>query len=164
MTQQSIIEQLKANEKPFGLMSAEMKKKMHSLGTEYLQVYQIGHWLDLKQPLGRIQDMLRYTYRLRPDYEEEPEIEEWPIFTKDDERRYKHHLADSNDPGTYIDLAPRNVNFIGFKLEDGGWYDAPIKPTGPDGKLWSGNITVDDIVEGRVTIRQATHVLFRKGE
>ena len=184
----SIIQQLKDNEKPFGLMSEEMQAKAKRIND--VGVFLI--WIDGKWRERRNEQFQGdYAYHLRADYEDEcpechgrgytfnafhmvpkypcsrgckekggePEIVEGETCPRDqcpDMQGYSRR----NGEWLALQLAIRYSDFIGFKFEDGGWYDAPIKPVGPDGKLWSGNITVDDIVSGRVTVLHATHVLF----
>ena len=54
-------------------------------------------------------------------------------------------------------------DFIGFKFEDGTWYGTPVKPADEDGDSLSwADISIDDIVSGRVKILHAKSVLFRR--
>ena len=158
----NVIQQLKDNEKPFGLMSAEMKRKMHSLDTKYLQTYEIGEWLDLALPLGETQDVCQYTYRLRADYKEKPEIEEWPTFELDGDLRYKRNLADRSDKGFCIDMASRNPDFIGFKFEDGRFTKWPIRYIDTGHTLLTEITTMSSPWPNFVKVLHATHVLFRR--
>ena len=153
---ENLIQQLKENEKPFGLMSEEMKKKAMELDIADFQYYTSDRNWEAYPAGDFYHDQ---ACRLRPDYEDEPEIEECEI--KDTALGNRVYTGDGESE-IGIQAACRRINFSGFKFEDGGWYDAPIKPVGPDGKLWSGNITVEDIVSGRVKILHATHVLFRR--
>ncbi len=118
----NIIEQLKKNEKPFGLMSEEMQAKARELGQGRFVLFVCqgdGFW-DYHFDHSGDFDNAR-TYRLRSDYAEEPEIviQEWPIFTKDGTLRFARHLADRDERGTEIDLAVRDPDFIGFNAD--GW-------------------------------------------
>ena len=74
-----VIQQLKENCRPFGLMSKEMQKKMREIGIRrnFLFYGNSGDW-----PVG-CGDVfhINSTYRLRPDYAEEPEIVECEIIT-----------------------------------------------------------------------------------
>ena len=76
----NIIQQLKDNEKPFGLMSKEMKAKAVSMG--FHSNFRVYSGYGDCGGFGNIIDSPKYgynpklTYRLRSDYAEEPEIEE----------------------------------------------------------------------------------------
>ena len=162
----NIIQQLKDNRYPFGMwpdpecygkeLGEAMQAKARELGKSCFQFFDnFRRWVVANLPIFELQS----TYRLRPDYEEEPKIVEVRIYDESNER----YFLDDGEP-CRVHAVIASVHCAGFKFEDGGWYDAPIKPVGPDGKLWSGNITVDDIVSGRVKILHATHVLIRRSK
>lgn len=159
---ENILQQLKDNEKPFGLMSEEMQENIVELGKPWLELFSPengGIWLAADTTNNMFCGT--GTYRLRPDYAEEPEIVECVIH---DTPLGNRVYTGDGETEIGIQAAARRRNFIGFKFEDGSWHDQSIKPVGPDGKLWSGNITVDDIVSGRVKVLHATHVLFRRSK
>jgi hypothetical protein len=102
--------------------------------------------------------------RLRPDYEEKPEIntEAWPIFTKGGTLRYARHLADRDELGTEIDLAIRQVNFIGFLYEDGNIYPQPVMYSENGGLHFISQI--ESFASGKDIANRPTHVLFQRKE
>ena len=153
----NIIQQLKDNERPFGLMSEEMKLKMQELETEHLEIYQVGDWLDLTQPLGRIQDLLQYTFRLNPDYEDEPEIVEHEIFGVESHLHFRYQGTRHS-----VCQAYDQPDFIGFKFEDGQVANGPL--------VYSSKTNIYDFVHldqiktGHFTVLHATHVLIRRNK
>ena len=168
----TLIDLLKKNRYAFGMwtdpecygpeIGKEMQEKALEIGNDNFHYYTSDRKWE-PYPSGDFYD--DQACCLRPDYEEEPEIVECEI----EECEIKREGGTGNfvyrRDGHIIKSLHRAIDdpdFIGFKFEDGGWYNAPIKPVGPDGKLWSGNITVDDIVSGRVKILDASHVLFRR--
>ena len=71
------IQALKDNEKPFGLMDKELQGLVKEFwDSSYLQTVRelTGTWADISSYTND-SPILNITYRLRPDYEEEPEIE-----------------------------------------------------------------------------------------
>lgn len=66
----NIIKALQQNEKPFGLMSEEMRAKAKGIGPLEFEVYlHKGDWYEVCGDRSyRFEDFV--TYRLRPDYEE----------------------------------------------------------------------------------------------
>ena len=164
----NLIALLKNNRYPFGMwpdpecygkeLGEAMQGKAKEVGRHEFQCYMLhGQWL----AGGDQQEFMPgCTYRLRPDYEDEPEIRQMEIAPNNSNCLCMYNDARQSF-GSIANVHER-PDFIGFKFEDGGWYDAPIKPVGPDGNLWLGNITVDDIVSGRVKILDATSVLFRR--
>ncbi len=123
----NIIEQLQQNERPFGLMSMEMRREMvrHKF-KGHRQVYSCSDQWETHDPDTSLNT--DDTYRLRPDYAEKPEIDtqEWPIFTHDGELRFKQVLANMSDIGWCIDMAFRRPDFIGFKFMSGQVEFTPI--------------------------------------
>ena len=70
---ENLIQQLKDNEKPFGLMSEEMQEQAILLSRHEFQCYMAhGVWL---AGGDEIEFAAGCTYRLRPDYEDEPPAE-----------------------------------------------------------------------------------------
>ena len=75
----NIIEQLKQNEKPFGLMTAEVQLNMraiHSQKEGRVSYFDGEHW---GVKTGGLNFDTQKTYRLRPDYEEQPEVVVVPV-------------------------------------------------------------------------------------
>ncbi len=163
----TIIELLKKNWVPFGgwpdpecygkELGEEMQAKAREIGTGEFNIWRVKEW---GRPGAIVFDGM-HAYRLRADYEDEPVLVECEI------QPIAGGLSFIGEVGRkggelLISNAINSPDHDGFKFEDGSWYDVPIKPVGPDGKLWSGNITVDDIVSGRVQVLHASHVLFRR--
>ncbi len=153
----TIIEQLKKNEKPFGLMSAEMQEKAIELKLSQFQYYgYIYRWYDMNESWDEKPFETLKVYRLRPDYQEEPEIVECEILPPDDEgikwvQRTPSHTMDYTSCEMHKD-------FIGFKFEDGA-----IGPTSVHYRSAAG-VLYCKLGDGRLdnmTVLHATHVLFR---
>jgi hypothetical protein len=116
------IKALKENEKPFGLMTAEMQAFAVDRETKDLLYYSqrtcsgSTEWLvNCNSPEEIKRDPLT-AYRLRPDYEEKPEIVEWPI-KKSDSGALCYYSEDFDICYNVINNALSNPDFIGFKYE-----------------------------------------------
>ena len=133
MTNKEIIQALKNNRYPFGMwdkpecygteLGGAMQAKAKEIGKFDIWTGNGTHGYSGETAIGRFNPA--FTYRLRPDYEEKPEIVEWPIFQKDGELRYARHLADHDEQGHSLVLAMTKPDSIGFKYEDvlfGGLY------------------------------------------
>lgn len=154
----NVIEALKKNEKPFGLMSEEMQEKAKKIGWNSFQYYhRDGHYRDVR-PDGFVNSE---TYRLRQDYKEEPEVVKCPI-SKGASESYSGLLIyinlARNSLETLLCSAPNEPDFIGFLYEDGRISPLP--------RIYSDNTGVwfvhekGDIVDWELLT--PTHVLFRK--
>ena len=113
-----ILELLKTNRYAFGLMSAEMQEKAREIGAKSEHFGCLATDKDEECWTGGIRGRFVFglTYRLRPDYEEEPEIVECEIYTD----CHSNLVYDGNGATeTYIHTACRRVNFIGFNAD--GW-------------------------------------------
>jgi len=151
-----LIKQLKDNEKPFGLMSEKMQEKANEIGCTEFDYYGTCVWESY--PAGDFYN--DQACRLRPDYVEKLEIEECEIRTTELGNRV---YTGDGEVEIGIQAAMRRRNFLGFKFEDGTWYGASIMPVHRDYEQISwAHISVDDVVSGKVTILDATHVLFRR--
>ncbi len=109
----NIIEQLKDNEKPFGRMSEEMQEKAKDIGknNNFQRWVCLNNW----STAGDDVFIVGSTYRLRDDYEEEPEIEEVGIRNVAGDLIYKYGGVGRR----YLDMVFRDPDFIGFKKD--GW-------------------------------------------
>ena len=116
----SIIEDLKKNEKPFGLMSEEMQEKAKEIGFGHFERWIGGIWYN--------QDINDWytdsSYRLRPDYTEEPEEPEEPEVVKcevrnSDEKGWLDFKQHGVEEYWSLYMAPAMKDFIGFLYEDG---------------------------------------------
>jgi len=65
----NIIQQLKDNERVFGLMSTEMQAKITTFSREDIQSYSDTGWETCKIDMDGYDSMETWTFRLRPDYE-----------------------------------------------------------------------------------------------
>ena len=154
---ENLIQQLKDNEKPFGLMSEEMQVKALAVGKKEFRFYGMNGW---ETPASDDNFSSHNVFRLRPDYEDEPEIVEYEIY----ENANTTLCYDCSGEWPVTD-APQCPDFIGFKFEDGKWYEDSIMPVDADGNLIGvEDCTVADIVSGRVKVLHATHVLFRRSK
>ncbi len=151
----NVIQQLKENQRPFGLMSEEMREKAREMcRSEDLQEYTCNkRWeRHLKGYVLREST----TYRLRPDYKKEPEIIEFEIL--DGELGL---MAKTGDGLIFIHEAISQQGFIGFKFEDGCIRPVPVVYTPRNAAItccWdvkAGNMTA-------YTVLHATAVLFRR--
>ncbi len=154
----NLIQQLKDNEKPFGLMSEEMQVKAAAMGLlDNFQLFVGPGWGGVFKATG-CRFCTGKVYRLRPDYEEEPEIVECEIRCNDSVGKF-YFDGLNMCPLSQVFNQP---DFIGFKFEDGTWYDHRIKPVSKGSSAPIHNIDTDDIISGRVEVIHATHILFRR--
>ncbi len=70
---ENLIQQLKDNEKPFGLISEEMQEKAREIECGEFFEYYAGNTAWYQAQAGAF--ATRTAYRLRPDYEDEPPAE-----------------------------------------------------------------------------------------
>lgn len=116
-----LIKALKENKEAFGLMSEEMQEAAREIGREdFLAYCDIASFESVKVAPEDHFDMST-AYRLRPDYEPEPEYEKCEITVIEDELCYKTSV--NSFP---IDLAPRYPNFYRFELHKNGEQTACI--------------------------------------
>ena len=155
----NIIQQLKDNEKPYGLMSEEMQAKAREIGKEKFRVYQYSAG-GFKQLTGNFNADFAgdATYCLRPDYEDEPEIVECEIREKSEgELRYNYN-GDS-DIWIAIARACNDPDFIGFKFEGWIWgMTYKNKRTGGTSTI----IRAEQLDGYEVCDMTQAHVLFRQ--
>ena len=148
---ENIIQQLKDNEKPFGLMSEEMQEKARLIRREEFDVYMSQGW-------GNRSGSELYpanTYRLRADYEDEPEIEECEIT---EEEGHLHFRMPNSAIRHSLHQACDHRDFIGFKFEDGVVSGVSIRYL-----LTCGHFNTFALKEfAEVKVIHASHVLFRQ--
>lgn len=171
MNNKEIIQALKDNEKPFCLMSNEMRstllkitkgdgindlRKMvirpdYNAGWGYVTLID---WNDSRN--------WEYTYRLRPDYTEEPEVVECEVVTQ----RFETEPIKFRGPSgpTCLHKAISHQDFIGFKYEGGCISPLPrifkVEECGIAGLHWTMNEAC--LNEEKWEVLTPTHVLFRK--
>ncbi len=118
-----LIQALKDNEKAFGLMSEEMQAKAREIGKGEFEKWGYGgDWhgyaadgTAVRTPFDRNQ-----TYRLRPDYQEEAEVEKCEVKLKDTVLQFTK--KDKSHHWFGIHAAVNFPDFIGYlyeKDEDG---------------------------------------------
>ncbi len=154
----TIIEQLKQNEKPFNRMSKEMQAMAKTLPWECFVVWgYVGNddkWImpasDSFQRLG--------VYRLLDDYKEEPEIVECEI--EEDGLGKFHYNRLDGITSCGLSTAVNYSDFIGFKFEDGGILQYPVRYITPATKFTVNCPSLDTL--DAYDIWHATHVLFRR--
>lgn len=117
----SVIEDLKNNEKAFDFMTAEMQEKAKDIGYHEFDCHlvQAGvKWTRVTSGVGAFEDIR--TYRLRPDYSEEPEIVEYEFAYKVIDGGFKiegYFYEDGQfHPLTHI---PDGYVRVGFKYVNG---------------------------------------------
>jgi len=152
----NVIKQLKANEKAFCKMAPELQAKAREIGEDEFQRLGAanGEWLALG---NTVVFSPGYTYRLRPDYAEKPEIVECEIY--EDGGKLYFERPDGN-VSEYACDAPRYKNFGGFKFE--GYSDLfnELIMYEWNGKLYR-EVQLDWVISGKAKVLHATHVLFR---
>ncbi len=162
----NIIEALKQNEKAFGLMSAELQKAGTDLGWKELQLWRSNDWLypgDCSICAGAFERIdFDLTYRLRPDYKEEPEIVECKIHEQMVDEDFYIDGYDIDGAFRPLDHIPDGYVFAGFRFEGRSQVinkafgyahnDRDILPFAEIGNIKSGK---DKVVT-------ATTVLFKK--
>ncbi len=151
----NVIQQLKDNEKPFKYWSEEMQAEAKGLPWKCFQVW--GYVEGKEKWIMPASDTFSksYTYRLRPDYAEKPEIVEIAIkqvglsltFLKDDNLRPVH-------------AAPEYPDFIGFKAH--GWIWGCLYRNKKDPSMVHYMIKETDLPLYDVISMVGGNVLFRK--
>lgn len=143
-----IIQQLEDNEKPFGLMSEEMQKRMIEIGKENLDCFwsQNGGTWNAAYTTDRIYCGTD-TYRLRSDYAKEPEIVECEI------ELFKGDLSYLSLSGVWTKMshAPNKPDFAGTKFK-------PVFGEEIYTELW---LNLDVEHNGNYKMTHSSHVLFR---
>ncbi len=158
----NLIEQLKDNEKPFGLMSEEMKKEAVDIGIPMFEVWQSDRWQSPSEVVhcyGAIKFLdFDFTYRLRPGYAEKPEIEECEISPPNSDGTKWVRVAEDHT----MDFCScmMHKDFLGFKFEDGTMYPMSTVYKFKGRGMTYYSMDIDRVDEYEVL--HATHVLFRK--
>ena len=112
------IQALKENKEAFGLMSEEMQEAAREIGREdFLAYCDMASFESVKVAPEDHFDMST-TYRLRPDYEPEPEYEKYEITLIENELCWETSV--NSFP---IDIAPRYPDFSHFENDIGN----PVK-------------------------------------
>ena len=158
----TIIDQLKTNEKPFGLMSEEMQEKAREIGWASFWVYtEFGQMkMELPPVWGKHPKRFEWdhAFRLRPDYEDEPEIVECEIVEYEILDGEHGRMAKTGDGLIPIHEAFSQPDCIGFKFEDGMVAPVSIYYRDAGGGAYCKAATGLE----ELTVLHATHVLFRR--
>ena len=146
----NIIQALKDNENPFGLMSVEMRAKAEEMkDLQIWQVYYDSGWNNT----SIIDCHNSETYRLRPDYEE-PEVEKCEIKVREGDLCW---FNDSTNTWWALEQAIHFPDFIGFLYEDKEIFSTARAYKSTDGVIRLYPSTPQD------EVLTPTHVL-RKGK
>lgn len=151
MTDKELIQALKDNKKPFGLMSEEMQAKAASIDkTGMFLVYHVTGVWEERTPVLHYRDC---TYRLRPDYEEDGEVVKCEVELHNKQLKYG-----PRDGGWYrLHKVSTDPDFIGFLYEG----DSSAYPIARKYRDRDTGFAYDRWKEGREVLTP-THVLFRK--
>ncbi len=161
-----VIQQLKENQRPFGLMSEEMQEKAKEIGAKSEHFGCLATDKEEECWSGGIRGrfVFGFTYRLRPDYAEKPEIEECEITLNPESNIWGYKCPCSGDP-VNADLAHSCPGFrlIGFKFEDDPViYDSPIIYSFKDDTFRDAHL--EHLRSGEAKVLDASYVLFRRQE
>ncbi len=146
----NLIQQLKDNEKPFGMMSEEMQEKANEIGCTEFDYYGANVWESY--PCGDFYN--DQACRLRADYEDEPEIVECEIT---EEEGHLHFRMPNSAIRHSLHQACDHRDFSGFKFESGQVEFSPI--------VFKSSCSTKSICQFRdladLEVLHVTHVLFR---
>jgi len=108
-----MIEKMKNNEKPFGLLVPEEQEFMKSLPSQTCEYYTGGRWNRLSDPsFGK-----PITYRISQDYKPELEIERVAVDMSDENGGIGFSYQEWC--WCFIEEAAHHPNFIEYEYEDG---------------------------------------------
>ncbi len=166
----NLIQQLKDNEKPFGLLSEEMQAKLKTIDSKDIECLQAAEQADwhscFNYSLTNIINHPTNTYRLRADYEEEPEIVECELYTAPS--MHKGFVLDVYDFGIDRDLSialvPNGYKRVGFKFEDGTVFGSPVKYSLPGMTSKGYYASYEDLKTSQALEHHAVAVLFRRSK
>jgi len=163
-----LIKELKENKRPFGLMDKELQDKAREIG----RVDNFEFWNKYEWQLiygDGCDFILDTTYRLRSDYQEEPEFVECEVYKNMERgsivncRMFKTGHAD--DKGWYVSEAVDHPDFVRFKFEDGKIRNTPDKTQIQFAAgQWRNSVfaTLDDFKSGTGKVIHATHVVLKR--
>lgn len=113
-----LIERMKKNEKPFGLLNCKEQRLLCSIGREFCQYYAAKGfpWLELNRGDNQFDETL--TYRICPDYAPEPEVIRCEVYEKDGQLYYDHPVQKS----CFLNEALNDKDFIACEYVGGSKY------------------------------------------
>ena len=153
-----IIQQLKVNCRPFGLMSEEMQEKAKEIGEEVFNWWVAGDWTIC--PVAQFRS--EATYRLCADYEEEPEIVECEIYLNPPNKEYCIYDKGGNHSAQNLCNAINDPDFIGFKKD--GWIWGRLYRNKKDPSMVHYMIKETDLPLYEVISMVGGKVLFRRAK
>ncbi len=149
-----IIEALQKNEKPFGLMSDELREAFRDIYTPLnLDIYLSNGWMICGSSDWNDESV----YRLRNDYKPESDIVECEIVDGEYIELHKNGAYERRKP---LSKAFNDIRFMGFKYADGIIRPTPTYFGGKFSNTYS-QIAADDFKAGNYTILHVTHVIFK---
>ena len=157
MINEELIQALKDNEKPFGLMSKEMQAKAGEMDSKEFELW-VGsaRWCPI---LSERHLSCNFAYRLRLDYEAkpEPEVVEFPFATKLINEDY-YVQGYIHDDGQFHRLFEIPDGYVpsGFKYEDGTMHLTSTWYSGPR------DMSAKEFFNSGNTVLTPTYVLFKK--
>ena len=157
-----LIQALKKNEKPFGLMTDEMQEAALELTADKFWLYVGGDWIGQCMIAEEWNKGFKTakTYRLLPSYEQEPEIEECEVrLTADGELGY---MRDGFWCGLYY--VTNKPDFIGFKYKDKRIKDGQRVVACARLYLAPDGFTCINGMEDNDEVLTPTHCLFKKSQ
>jgi hypothetical protein len=132
-----------------------MQEKLSEIGKVEFDVF-VGHSVGWEDSNTSTNFVHCRTYRLRPDYEEKPEIVECEVKERDGDLWW---YSKRDNPVASIDRACRLPDFIGFKYADGNIYPQPVMYSENGGLHFISQIK--SFASGKDIANRPTHVLFQ---
>ena len=157
--EEKLIYALKHNKFPFGLMSEEMQAKAREIDRSkfytWKQIGSSGGWC--VDDLNAVNwPNYGIAYKLRPDYTEEPEIDECEVYFN----KTSNYLYIVCEQEMALSSVVDHPDFIGFKYEGNRTSVWP--------RMYEGPNTFDNIVKSEylseVKVLTPTHCLFRRSK
>ena len=157
-----LLEALKKNKMAFCKMSGKMQDAAKELGKNgnFLYLDESGHFIELHGESDNYIFTPNRTYRLRPDYQEEAEVEKVAVYESGSMGSLTYKRG--NEKPWNLQTAAADPDFIGFLYEDGS-----VRPYGrvyKYGPNFYSVLTEKEIASGKWEVLTPTHVLFRKAK
>ena len=158
-----LLQKLKDNEKPFGLMSEEMQAKAREIGPECFEAYITNtanecRWHTGVQGKGFGNNCQNaQTYRLRPDYTEDEGVKKCGIYEGSHGKLWFNH---GKSGAKTINGVEGYTNFIGYLYENDAVSASPRRYR--NDICCRDAIGPNELESGTWEAEIPTHVLFRK--